>query len=395
MASPFPVGSLGLPLRPTEYSDYTGTTLWVHSELRSFLETTDAGKQFADRASDAYETYKAHEKPNFAGGVFPVSQKQFVDWYTNYANQTSEGKASDAVERYVSSDHFSSVFALWISGIEVEEGVCLTDEFQLRSHQDMPLTTDSLKFARDDWEIGYPWPKCAVAKTIKVEKQSRADGRPFESEFDHLLDISRLINLIPGLTSVPVLQTNTPLAIPEQNLFGGGGLMFPRHPFNENFELFTDDHKSSLEALLADWSARSESTKRRLRRSIDRLASAKHHQDIRDRFLDLAIALEILLLHDNTNHVQLSLSFRLHGALLLGGDLDTKKANQKMLGELYNYRSAVAHQGTLGKAKFKEEGENWETLLAKFEALSTTIIRKLVEVGLPDWNQVRLSGKIE
>jgi len=394
------VGSLGLPLQPIEGSELHIDVDMddLQSEVTKFLKNTKEGVRVTEIASTAYQKYKKHEINDLSRGLLPIKERNFVKWFTILANQTTEQEAQDALNTYIKDDQFTAVIALWVSGIEVAERIPLKDGFELVPLKEMPFTFDGYKYSKGDWEIGYTWPKAAITKSIRVEKANRNDGSKFQDEYMDIMDICRLINLIPSLVCAPVLQTLIPIKVPTDSPYHSGGSLFFRHPLLENFTTLNQQQVTELTSLMENWHERDKTTRGVLRRSLYRIVQAKHNQDISDQFLDLAIALEMLLLNDNSNHAQLSLSFRLHGALLLGGDLKQRETTHSMLYELYNRRSAVAHGGTMKKKNrhyTKERKEPVEILLLEFLELGERIVRKVVQDGLPKWSELRLTGGAE
>jgi hypothetical protein len=107
--------------------------------------------------------------------------------------------------------------------------------------------------------------------------------------------------------------------------------------------------------------------------------------------MDLGIALEMLLLKDNTNREQLSLSFRLRGAWLVSGTPEERHKNYQLLKELYNYRSQVAHSGLLesGNAQKIEKVRNQ---FPEYQALAEKISRRLLNNPQVNWEDLVVGG---
>lgn len=83
----------------------------------------------------------------------------------------------------------------------------------------------------------------------------------------------------------------------------------------------------NINELINKYLALDNNEKTRAQRVLNRLSQSKRRMQIEDKILDLGIALEMLLLSNNPNNNQLSLSFRLHGSWLLGSDKEDRVKN--------------------------------------------------------------------
>jgi hypothetical protein len=129
--------------------------------------------------------------------------------------------------------------------------------------------------------------------------------------------------------------------------------------------------------------------KRRMERILNRLSQAKRRSQIEDKILDLGIALEMLLLQDNSNREQLSLSFRLRGSWLMGQSSEDRLEKYQQLRDIYNYRSDVAHGGVLHGGK-EVEIESVRQSFPEYQRLAENICRKIIMDGKPDWTRLIL-----
>ena len=131
--------------------------------------------------------------------------------------------------------------------------------------------------------------------------------------------------------------------------------------------------------------------KLRIRRICSRLSQAKRRAQIEDKILDLGIAMEMLLLQDNGNNDQLSLSFRLRGSWLLGNSPANRVEIYRQLKDIYDFRSNVAHSGVLCKGdavKIKTVRDDFPA----YQAYAEDICRKIIQDGKPDWGKVVLDA---
>ena len=129
----------------------------------------------------------------------------------------------------------------------------------------------------------------------------------------------------------------------------------------------------------------------RFQRILNRLSQAKRRIQIEDKILDLGITLEMLLLEDNKNNDQLSLSFRLRGSWLLGETKEDRLKIYKQLTDVYNYRSQVAHSGILCKGN-SQKIKNIQEAFSEYQSLAERICRIILNNGKPDWNKIILNA---
>lgn len=398
---PTEIGSLGLPLSPvvrvnTKQRDLTWT---IRHTSWEYLHRSEDGAKLLPRIKALHETLQKSEKNDPKNGLWPTNFEDFSIWYVYYANCHSKEDADAVVQKYIDADTFESLISLWVIGIEVDSCIELVDDFHIFPISEMPLSTDRERFRTEIGEIGFDQPKCAIVKRVTVSKSNPRDGRPFADILAKMQTISNIICLIRGVVCSPILQSNTTLDCPAGSPFSGGGKLYTRHQFIENFTRLDVQQLQEIRELFSAWNSQNPKTQQLLSRSMYRLSLAKLNQYIGDKFLDLSIALEMLLLNDNTNHVQLSLSFRLHGALLLGGDLETKTRHQKMFYEIYNHRSSMAHAGKMSSNKdrrpfTKNRDEDWILMFSEFEEVAENCIKRIIYDGLPNWNKLRLGSDL-
>ena len=120
-----------------------------------------------------------------------------------------------------------------------------------------------------------------------------------------------------------------------------------------------------------------------LRIGFDRLASALRRNAV-EKAIDLGIALEVLLLFENTQGKPLEgeLKYRmaLHGAAFLGASKEERLAIFKALKSVYDLRSKVVHNGHL------PSGKDYGSHLNEGVRLCAQVAKKLAAArGFPDW----------
>jgi len=128
----------------------------------------------------------------------------------------------------------------------------------------------------------------------------------------------------------------------------------------------------------------------KVRLSLIRFNQALRRSPHEDRALDLAIALESLLV-DNAGENTYRLGLR--AALLLGGSLAQRKHTRAVIGALYALRSKLVHDGVLPQAvKVTGTGKRPSAEVVKdATVLAGRLLERIVSRGyIPDWDEYEL-----
>jgi hypothetical protein len=127
----------------------------------------------------------------------------------------------------------------------------------------------------------------------------------------------------------------------------------------------------------------------RLRIPLDRLDRSTREFDLVDRSIDLGIALEALLLHDEGDRGDLKFRLSLRGAWLGGNNAKERAETHDTLGKVYKLRSDAVHTG-----KIKQTEVNEETI-ERATALCRQLMHKMIEAGghIDNWNERLLGGR--
>ena len=128
----------------------------------------------------------------------------------------------------------------------------------------------------------------------------------------------------------------------------------------------------------------------KVRLSLIRFNQALRRSPHEDRALDLAIALESLLV-DNAG--ENTYKFGLRAALLLGGSLAQRKHTRAVIGALYALRSTLVHDGVLPQAvKVAGTGKRPSAEVVKdATVLAGRLLERIVSMGyIPDWYEYEL-----
>ena len=121
-------------------------------------------------------------------------------------------------------------------------------------------------------------------------------------------------------------------------------------------------------------------------RAIDRLGSSRTSADPVNRALDLGMAAEIVLMHDNGgSNAEITHKISSRAAWLLGTDPETRSGISRDMKELYATRSKAVHEGILPTRRAAD--------LDAADRLVLSVLQALVRRGeFPDWNNLTLGG---
>jgi hypothetical protein len=133
---------------------------------------------------------------------------------------------------------------------------------------------------------------------------------------------------------------------------------------------------------------------KRFRSSVERYSPSDP-----ERLLEYAIALEALYLNDQgTDRTELTYRLRLRAARFLGNDVNTRQALFAVIGDLYGFRSRVAHGEPLVGLRETEKSK-LENVLSEGPVILCATIRRILESPvheipsgntLPFWRGIEL-----
>ena len=321
-------------------------------------------------------------------------------WFLWCANEHGSERAEEYLDSFLNDRTVSVMNALWIVGVEVIQPIQLKEGFELLPIEILPDSREKEIFLQGRFGYGVqpkPFPASAIIYPCKVNKIQNSDNPLLDNE-DHefwqsgsrLYEIALLLNAINGISCLPYYSTSytyptTPFG--PFNSSGGGSSLYDVLGYSNSKLSVTD--KPIIDELIQNYDKLPDSEKKRFQRILTRLSQAKRRNQIEDKILDLGITLEMLLLEDNKNNDQLSLSFRLRGSWLLGNTDKDRRLIYKQLRDIYIYRSQVAHSGILCEGDSRKiQGVQDE--FPKYQSLAEQVCRFILKNGKPDWNEVIL-----
>ncbi|WP_143277326.1 HEPN domain-containing protein [Bordetella genomosp. 9] len=279
-----------------------------------------------------------------------------VSWITWLALHCGMEYARNALHSFCNSKSVKCQLVTWVHGPVVDGIYTLDDSVRLIPIEQMPPSRERQAFQRRQFEpeaiTGGATPATAMVSNVEIPTAiDLALHQSFDvltSTLEHHSNICYLMNAVTGVHAVPGMVSTylNPFEHPWVFFQTRGGQFMPIDVVGSQRCVIGRTQMDSFVLLINEWIHRSASEKQRLLTVLRRLAQAKRRSDQSDKILDLCIALEMLLLSENKTE-QLSLSFRVRGAWLLGKDAAGRKTIYSNLKQLYTARSKVAHTGRI------------------------------------------------
>ena len=332
------------------------------------------------------------------GDAFDV--KNLAMWYLWAINEFGQEKAESNLNYFLDSETIPVINTLWVLGLEVDEPINLYNGVKILPVQDMPISRDKELYLRHEFNVPHHAnlkPRAAITYICDVKKSVSSQGvmdveedKKFWEINRLLYDISFVLNAIDAISCIPFYSTSYSLPEIPMGLFGSSGGGSPLYDlYGHHLSKLQNLKTPEINQLIKAFSLLESNEKKRIERVLFRLSQAKRGIQIEDKMLDLGIALEMLLLDDNKNNDQLSLSFRIRGSWLIGKNVEERKLIYKKLQSIYNYRSQVAHSGILCKNNPTKIDEI-RKIFPDYADLAGMIIRKIINDGRPKWSNIIL-----
>lgn len=376
----------------------------VYVQFADLVEKTEVGRAVVKALTEDPRVIALTGKMiTCGGGARRFEIKTLAMWFLWHANEHGLEKAKRDLNSFLSSKEVTVVNSLWVVGIEVEQPIFLRDEYIIQPANQMPDSGDKEYFLQR--KIGHvirraPVPLCAITKPCRIQKAWSGDDPPLTTDKDHdflkvsrrLYEIALLLNVLNGISCVPYYSTSYGASATPFGPFGGSGGGWQDYDVLAiRSAKLPSDSQALIDSLLAKYEELNDAERTRIQRVLNRLSQAKRRGQIEDKILDLGITLEMLLLEDNRNNDQLSLSFRLRGSWLLGKSAEDRVEKHRQLKEIYVYRSQVAHSGVLCNGKAKEI-KRVQQSFDQYQHLAEDICKKIIMEGKPDWRKLVLGA---
>jgi hypothetical protein len=404
------IGKIGLPV--IEIVDGSRSKRWRRFEDRAQLryfyskvDETKIGQSYSEKLRNDVRVRALEGKMLRVGTSARGFQLQdLLYWLLWRANSVGETQAFGELDRFLSDEEVTTLEALWVYGLSVTTSVQLPDNVSLLPIDLMPDSDDKSDFLVLGSPMNFgrsPAPMAALVKPHSHKKIRDPNEIPSATDpifkIQQLLkDLALLLNCVDGACCTPAYNTAySPPEVPVGAFAGSGGSSPIYDVLPSTMSNFPTGAEKLVTDLLAGYKKFSGDTQRRLQQALGRFSQAKSRIDLQDKFLDLGISLEMVLLGDEHRNRerpdQLGLTFRLRGSWLLGKTGADRRELYKTFRRIYELRSQVAHNGfshELNKMDYNMRKE----ATAYYFNVGERVFQTLIANGIPsDWTAVVLN----
>lgn len=297
------------------------------------------------------------------------------------------------LRRYISSDHFDCARVLYLAGVEVAEETTIAPGIKI------------VPFDRNSWlrwliPSGNPHPdeeqsrlrkiRCAVVQTYSCERrhipapqQYKIDGSEVLGGFEPLEDVVSCAALIGPSAPVVVATAHGPADwIP---CFLGSAGQAPIVVPESHMVRWDATSINELQRIVSSYALLSPPQRQRVAVPLRRLGLALRRNWEADTALDLGLALEVLLGAGRDSDASIGFTLRIRATRLLRHDLESRKALDRLIRDLYKLRSRAAHDGVLPTTV---SGVPAQDLLTQGAALVAEVATHVILNGEPNWTDL-------
>lgn len=368
------------------------------------LHNTEVGKLVLKKIKGDPRVKKLegnHLNRGLGSEIFAI--ENLAKWFLWRAIQVGLEEANKNLDLFLNNENIEVIIANWILGISVENSIRFDNGIEIIPAELMPDSDHKEAFLQHGNHrypaSVMPMPRSALVQRIKIRRLIKSTPSPgidtvkvIRKSVVEMRDVALLFNLLSGLSCVWFFESSYfPDDTPIGPFGGSGGSGMTDHFASFHQNRYRDNLTSELLVLLEAYTRLTDKKKSPFVIAISRLSMAKRRQKIEEKLLDLCISLEMLLLKDADEKSQISLQFSLRGSWLISTDHSQRRALYSTLKKLYNYRSRIAHSGTLKPSEQQEATELWP----QFECIGEKIIKTLLIRTPPDWNDLILGVEHE
>lgn len=244
-------------------------------------------------------------------------------------------------------------------------------------------------------------PSAALKKKNLISPKTYEPGEKqlpsYVSLIEELYEVCDCLTLIGPSTPLPLAHTGVLEEWVPCSVVVPSGFSSPAHEIlsmSDPYPFKEEDYMLANQ-IVQGYFRLEEKDREHLRIALQRLNQALRRQKPVDKAIDLGIALESLLLSEIKSGEQLSFTFRLRGAWMLGKDVDSREKYLNLFGKLYWLRSQAVHTGKVPKrVKIKNESNKEVTeVISRGIDCCVKIIKGIINKGsFPEWNKLILGS---
>ncbi|MBL0917894.1 MAG: hypothetical protein IBJ14_04265 [Hydrogenophaga sp.] len=395
-------GHLGIPkIKLTQSFEINPLSSAAWRIYHPYLSTADGRALLERLRGDERVAGLADAGISNGGGATRFDIDALALWWAWLANSSGIRRADECLEAWLDAEQVETIATLWVLGLDSNESFEITEGYWLTKLDDLPDSNDKATYwaLQGNVPTTAPLPRCAITKRQKINKVWRLEpsGGGLAQDWSDLqrslYDLAHVLNAVTGVLCVPYYQTSYNPPESPLGMFGGSGGGYPLYDVaTHNVGKIGRGVCQTAAELFRAFKEKPENERGRLNLILGRLSQAKRRVHVEDALLDLGIALEMLLLDENKQAQQLALMFKLRGSWLLGTSASDRHQRWKLLSEIYDARSSVAHTGTLHDGKPQHLQRSRQRLPA-YIGLAEEVVRKVILEGSPDWRSLVLGGE--
>lgn len=392
-------GILGIPcperiaFNPTVYPDIR--------PLYSEIYDSEYGQALYKRLQNDSRVTQRLSQDHFMGMTYQrITLEDLTFWHLWRTNNHGVETADTELEAFLEQDCTTVLATVWVTGVAIQKPVDLFDGIRAFPLEYMPETFDKYLLHGPSMRASGMgmFPSVAITKAISVsvmesaeEADARRERKTVSAELEKLMFACELLPLLHGCCAAPESSAvYVPDYVPCGVFYNNGISGNPWHEDGRTDCIFTFESSSEISAIQKCYeAARQSQDLGKLRLVLRRIAQSKRRAAIEDRILDLAIALEMLLLKKGEKG-ELTYRLALRGACFVSSDQAERRRSYEALKTLYRLRSYVVHTGEFRKGKDYDDAYNQ---IESFEELTETICTKVLLEGWPtDWDTLILGA---
>lgn len=400
------VGKLGLPVItinefPRSVDQFDTRVFLAFYDL---VKSTEIGRGVLERlTSDPRSAHVSEKMVSCGTGATRVELQRLAAWWLWRANDVGIERADSELNAFLDADEIEVQGVVWTYAIEPTETIRLRDGISVVPLTEMPPSADkedflTLRFRFQNASVAIP--SAALVKTYVTPKISSEVPGGYHPGFEvqsELHEAALLLNCLAGICCAAAYSTSySPPSVP-LGPFGGRGGGSPIYDVIPRVSTRLEPgSEETFSKLVEGFRGLKAGERTRVESAIRRIMQAKGRLNEGDKVLDLGIALEMLLLHQEHGKQelpgQLTLHFRLRGAWLLGSSAEERRSLFRALGKIYSLRSQMAHNGSSDELTRMSYGDR-RKMIEDHISVGERLTQRLVISGFPDdWSSLILGG---
>lgn len=327
------------------------------------------------------------------------------------AIETSPELAISWLEKVLATDSATGkvIHALW--GVAVENEIQLLPTVRLVPIDDIPDCHQKRELLATHRRNSIIWsalhfqqPQAAliVSRTIQplvADEQVNSDNKEYFLTEKLLEEITLALTLIGPCVSLPCAQW---FLFDDPDIEKAAWLRGRRGKFIEILPIRNTQSPpiDGVEAaeIVAKYLAVQGDDRNKLRVAIQRLSQALRRQDVGDRAVELATALEALL--GDNGKTEMTHKIKVRFTRILGGTESERRLNADIIKQTYEIRSSMVHTGSVNtKKKYHIGGSSKLTAIEVVELavkLCATLTKTIIRRGsIPDWQTFDVVEQIQ